>query len=107
MERTSTCPGSLIAIVVAAVCQTVAGLALGLYLGRWRFGTLDEVSHLVGTVAITTAALAAVNLLNQPLLVPASVTLAAGDARPHLHERPSLRLAPDARTPACARAATA
>jgi hypothetical protein len=26
---------------------------LGLYLGRWRFGTLDEVSHLVASVAIT------------------------------------------------------
>ena len=43
------------AIAIAAVLQAVSGLALGLYLGRWRFGTLDEVSHLVGSVAITIA----------------------------------------------------
>ena len=71
-------PRLMVAILIAAACQTVAGMALGLYLGRWRFGTLDEVSHLVGTVALTTAALATVNLLSKPLLVPASVTLAAG-----------------------------
>jgi FlaA1/EpsC-like NDP-sugar epimerase len=68
----------LVAMAVAAVFQVVAGLALGLYLGRWRFGTLDEVSHLAGSVAITTVCLAVVNQLARPLLVPASVTLAAG-----------------------------
>ncbi len=68
----------LIAMAAAAAFQAVAGLALGLYLGRWRFGTIDEVSHLVGSVAITTAALAVVNQLSTPLLVPASVTVAGG-----------------------------
>ncbi len=68
----------LVAMAVAAVFQAAAGLALGLYLGRWRFGTLDEVSHLAGTVAITTIGLAVVNQLSKPLLVPTSVTLAAG-----------------------------
>jgi FlaA1/EpsC-like NDP-sugar epimerase len=71
-------PRLMVAIIVAAGCQTVAGLCLGLYLGRWQFGTLDEVSHLVESVGITTAALAAINLLNHPLLVPASVTIAGG-----------------------------
>ncbi len=68
----------VLAMLVAAVIQAVAGLAFGLYLGRWRFGTLDEVAHLAGTVAITTVGLAVVNQLCKPLLVPASVTLAAG-----------------------------
>ncbi len=68
----------LMAMAVAVVLQTAAGLALGLYLGRWRFGTLDEVSHLAGTVAITSLGLALVNQLSKPLLVPTSVTLAAG-----------------------------
>jgi FlaA1/EpsC-like NDP-sugar epimerase len=71
-------PRLLAAIVVAACCQTVAGLCLGLYLGRWQFGTLDEVSHLVASVAITTLALAAIDWLNHPILVPMSVTIAGG-----------------------------
>jgi FlaA1/EpsC-like NDP-sugar epimerase len=68
----------LLAMAVAAAFQIVAGLALGLYLGRFRFGTIDEVSHLAGTIAVTTLGLAVVNQLCQPLLVPTSVTLAAG-----------------------------
>jgi FlaA1/EpsC-like NDP-sugar epimerase len=68
----------LMAMLAAALFQTAAGLALGLYLGRWRFGTLDEVSHLVGSVAITVAALSLVNQLSRPLLVPASVVVAGG-----------------------------
>ena len=68
----------LMAMAVATVLQTAAGLALGLYLGRWRFGTLDEVSLLAGTVAIASLGLALVNQLSKPLLVPTSVTLAAG-----------------------------
>jgi FlaA1/EpsC-like NDP-sugar epimerase len=71
-------PRLLVAIMVAAGCQAAAGLCLGLYLGRWQFGSFDEVSHLVGSVAITTAALAAVNVLSKPLLVPSSVTVAGG-----------------------------
>ena len=70
--------GLLTAIAAAAVAQTVSGLALGLYLGRWRFGTLDEVSHLVASVVITAGGLALVNQLSDPLLVPSSVPLAGG-----------------------------
>jgi FlaA1/EpsC-like NDP-sugar epimerase len=71
-------PRILIAVAVAITIQTGAGLALGLYLGRWRFGTLDEVSHLAGTVAIATLGLALFNQLCRPLLVPSSVPVAGG-----------------------------
>jgi len=70
--------GLLAAIAAAAAVQTVSGLALGLYLGRWRFGTLDEVSHLVASVVITAGGLALINQLSDPLLVPSSVPLAGG-----------------------------
>ena len=70
--------GLLAAMAAAAAVQTVSGLALGLYLGRWRFGTLDEVSHLVASVAITVGGLALINQLSDPLLVPSSVPLAGG-----------------------------
>jgi FlaA1/EpsC-like NDP-sugar epimerase len=71
-------PRLLVAMLVAAAFQAAAGLGLGLYLGRWQFGSFDEVSHLVGSVAITTIALATVNILSKPLLVPASVIVAGG-----------------------------
>ena len=70
--------GLLAAVGIAAALQAASGLALGLYLGRWRFGTLDEVSHLVASVAITSAGLAVCDMLRSPLLVPASVPLAGG-----------------------------
>jgi len=71
-------PRLVVAILVAAAFQAAAGLCLGLYLGRWQFGSFDEVSHLVGSVAITTAALAVINLLSKPLLIPFSVAVAGG-----------------------------
>ena len=70
--------GLLAAVASAAIMQAAAGLAFGLYLGRWRFGTLDEVSHLVGSVAITAAGLAILNYFQVPLLVPTSVIVAGG-----------------------------
>ncbi|MGZ4718603.1 MAG: polysaccharide biosynthesis protein [Acidimicrobiales bacterium] len=70
--------GLLAAMAAAAAAQTVSGLALGLYLGRWRFGTLDEVSHLVASVAITAGGVALLNQLSDRLLVPTSVPLAGG-----------------------------
>jgi FlaA1/EpsC-like NDP-sugar epimerase len=70
--------GLLAAIGAAALVQTASGLALGLYLGRWRFGTLDEVSHLTASVAITVGGVALLNQLVEPRLVPSSVPLAGG-----------------------------
>ncbi len=68
----------LFAVLVALALQAGVGLALGLYLGRWRFGTLDEVSHLAASVAITTVGLALVNQLCHPRLMPTSVPIASG-----------------------------
>jgi FlaA1/EpsC-like NDP-sugar epimerase len=70
--------GLLAAVAVAAGVQAASGLALGLYIGRWRFGTLDEVSHLVASVVITAAGLVVFDLMSNPLLVPASIPLAGG-----------------------------
>src|SRR5207302_7152187 len=39
------------------VVQVMAGLATGLYLGRWRLGSFEEVSALVRTVAGVTSVL--------------------------------------------------
>lgn len=67
-----------IAIAVAVVAQAVAGLALGLYRGRWRQGSLDEGLALAKAVACSGAALlVANNLLLDARIVPTSVVFAA------------------------------
>jgi FlaA1/EpsC-like NDP-sugar epimerase len=70
--------GLLAAIVVAALLQVVAGTASGLYRARWRFGSFDEVAHLVAAVAITATTLSVLNQWLFDRLVPASVALAGG-----------------------------
>jgi len=64
-----------IAVVVAGVLQLITGLASGLYRGRFRFGSFDEVLHLVRTVLVTFAALAVINQVPPRHLVPLSVAL--------------------------------
>jgi FlaA1/EpsC-like NDP-sugar epimerase len=61
------------AIVIAATLQMTTGLALGLYVGRYRFGSFDEVLHLVRSVLVAFAGLAVVNQIRH--LVPVSVTI--------------------------------
>src|SRR3712207_1688968 len=39
--------GLLALIPLAVLAQTVAGLGSGLYIGRWRFGSFEEVAALV------------------------------------------------------------
>src|SRR5205807_274325 len=71
----------LVAIIpLAALAQIVAGLASGLYLGRWRFGSFEEVAGLARAAAITTALLFAVDLLVIPgaRMIPVSAALAGG-----------------------------
>lgn len=68
--------GLLVAMLLACLLQALSGLAGGLYTGRFRFGSFDEVAHLVRCVAVTGVLLAVANaLLPQPLL-PLSVALA-------------------------------
>ena len=66
---------------VAAVAQVGTGLLAGLYLGRWRYGSFDEVLAvaLAGTGA--TAATVALDVgLGSPHLVPIGAAVVAGGA---------------------------
>jgi FlaA1/EpsC-like NDP-sugar epimerase len=76
-------PGEVaLAILIAGLMQVFVGSAGGLYRGRWRFGSFDEVAHLVGSVFITTVAFSIFNrFVAKELggrLVPHSVTIVAG-----------------------------
>jgi len=70
--------GLLVLAPTAVVLQGLAGLACGLYTGRSRFGSFDEVVSMVRTVAITAVVLFVVNPLADPRLVPASVPVVGG-----------------------------
>jgi dTDP-4-amino-4,6-dideoxygalactose transaminase len=70
--------GLLMALPLAALCQIVAGLAFGLYLGRWWFGSFEEVAALVRAVSLTTVLLGAVDLLIEPRMIPLSVAIGSG-----------------------------
>jgi FlaA1/EpsC-like NDP-sugar epimerase len=73
-----TVGGLLAAMLIAAIAQLIGGLLVGLYRHRWHYGSFEEVSHLVRTVAVATVLLAVVNQLTPRQLVPTSVTLAGG-----------------------------
>lgn len=64
---------------VAALIQGPVGLAAGLYRGRWRYGSFDEMAALARAVAVTACAIAGLDLLfpgSRP--VPLSAPLAGG-----------------------------
>src|SRR4051812_26006799 len=66
-------------IPLVAGIQLVAGLSVGLYRSRWRYGSFDEVSALLFTAIVTTGALYALNeyyFSTRP--IPQSVTVVAG-----------------------------
>ncbi len=68
--------GSLFgAVVIAGALQMASGLAGGLYLGRYRFGSFDEVLHLVRTVLVAFAGLVLINQLLPRHLIPLSVAI--------------------------------
>lgn len=62
-------------VVIAASLQMGAGLFGGLYRGRFRFGSFDEVLHLVRSVLVAFAGLALINQLLPRHLVPLSVAI--------------------------------
>jgi FlaA1/EpsC-like NDP-sugar epimerase len=70
--------GLLIAIGVACLLQLTIGLALGLYRGRWRFGSFDEIAHLARAAVVVTVLVGVLNAAVSRRLVPISVALAAG-----------------------------
>jgi FlaA1/EpsC-like NDP-sugar epimerase len=64
---------------LAWLAQTVAGLAAGLYIGRWRFGGFEEVAALVKATIFTTVLVFLMNLWVQtPRLLPRSAPIGAG-----------------------------
>jgi FlaA1/EpsC-like NDP-sugar epimerase len=68
--------GSLVgAVIVAGALQMASGLAGGLYLGRYRFGSFDEVLHLVRTVLVVFAGLVLINQFLPRHLIPLSVAI--------------------------------
>ncbi|MGI8807528.1 MAG: polysaccharide biosynthesis protein [Acidimicrobiales bacterium] len=70
--------GLLLLAPIAVAIQGVAGLGCGLYTGRSRFGSFDEVVSMVRSITVTAVILFVVNLAVDPRLVPASVPVVAG-----------------------------
>jgi FlaA1/EpsC-like NDP-sugar epimerase len=71
--------GLAVMVPVAIEAQFVAGYAFGLYRGRWRFGSFDEVEALVKAVVLTTALIFVLNYyLVQERSIPLSSAVAAG-----------------------------
>jgi FlaA1/EpsC-like NDP-sugar epimerase len=62
----------------AAGVQLTMGTAIGLYRGRFRFGSFDEVAALVRTTAVVTGVLAIIDAFLLPRYVPFSATLGGG-----------------------------
>ena len=71
-------PGFTVAAVAAVIMQVLVGLATGLYLGRWRLGSFDEVSALVRTVGWVTSLLFLVELRISHRFVPLSTVIGGG-----------------------------
>ncbi len=70
--------GFLLVLPVVLSVQAVIGLMFGLYRGRWRVGSFDEVAALARTAALTTAVVFLGNLLFRERLIPISVALGGG-----------------------------
>jgi FlaA1/EpsC-like NDP-sugar epimerase/dTDP-4-amino-4,6-dideoxygalactose transaminase/lipopolysaccharide/colanic/teichoic acid biosynthesis glycosyltransferase len=71
-------PAFALLAAAAVVVQVVAGLATGLYLGRWRLGSFDEVSALARTVSWVSSILFLVELRQSHRFVPLSVVVGGG-----------------------------
>lgn len=65
-------------IPIAIVIHVVVGTAGGLYLGRWRFGSFEEVAALTRCVVVATVSIAFVNRFLFDYLIPVSATILAG-----------------------------
>ena len=70
--------GVALLTVVAGAAQIVIGSRLGLYIHRWRYGTIDEVAALGRTVMVVTPIVALVNRFAIGHPIPVSASLAGG-----------------------------
>lgn len=60
---------------LAALMQMVAGLWVGLYRNHWRYGSIDEMGHLVASVSAVAVVLTTVGLTTGLRPVPVSVPI--------------------------------
>lgn len=65
---------------LAALMQMVAGLWVGLYRNHWRYGSIDEMGHLVASVTAVAVVLTTVGLATGFRPVPVSVPIGGGIA---------------------------
>jgi FlaA1/EpsC-like NDP-sugar epimerase len=71
--------GQVAIVPLAALCLVPAGLLFGLYTGRWRYGSFEEMAALARVTAVTTPVLLAVDrFATQPYLVPLSSVVGGG-----------------------------
>ena len=70
--------GLFILVPTAMIVQALAGLAFGIYTGRSRFGSFDEVTSLVKAAALTSLFLVGFIPLFDPRLAPLSVPFIGG-----------------------------
>ncbi len=71
--------GQLLILPAAIAAHLVAGWVTGLYAGRWRVGSFDEVAALARATAIATALLASIDALSgDPRLVPLAAPIGGG-----------------------------
>ncbi len=67
------------AFALAAILQAGSGFAFGLYIGRWRFGSFEEVAAVARAAMLVTVILFAVSRwAYEPRLLPVSVGIAGG-----------------------------
>ena len=69
--------GVALMVVAAAAAQAVLGVRHGLYTGRWRTGSFDEMSGLSLVVGSTTLCVVVVDVLG-PRLIPLSAAIGSG-----------------------------
>jgi FlaA1/EpsC-like NDP-sugar epimerase len=67
--------GLAVAVAVACLLQVVVGLGSGLYRGHWRFGSFDEVAHVVRVCVVVDVLLLVVNAIASRRLLPVSAVL--------------------------------
>ncbi len=70
--------GLAVAIAVACLLQVAVGLGSGLYRGHWRFGSFDEVAHVVRVCVVADVLLLVVNAVASRRLLPVSAVLGGG-----------------------------
>jgi FlaA1/EpsC-like NDP-sugar epimerase len=72
-------PGLLAAIPMAGLVQLLVGLTAGLYRGRWRFGSFEEVAALAWATGLTALILGGLDVAVRPAHpVPVSAMLVGG-----------------------------